>query len=60
MEVLIRKGYVITKKSEPVPEQGGRSKTIYIITDDGKTAVRETLVLHENIRDSLLDLEFGI
>ncbi len=60
MENLIRKRYVTTGKSEPVPEQGGRSKTIYIITEDGKAVLRETLVLHQNIRENLLGLEFGL
>lgn len=60
MEVLIRKGYVTTRKSAPVPEQGGRSKTIYTITKEGKMALRETLALHENIRENLPDFELGI
>ncbi len=60
METLIRKGYVITGKSDPIPEQGGRSKTIYTITKEGKEALQETMNLHENIRNSLSDLEFGI
>jgi DNA-binding PadR family transcriptional regulator len=58
MEILIRKGYVITQKSEPVPEQGGRSKTIYTISDEGKDALKETVLLHDNIRKSLQNFEF--
>ncbi len=60
MEILIKKGFVYTTKSEPVPEKGGRRKTIYIITKKGKSALKETLVLHENIHSSLKSLEFGI
>lgn len=59
MEVLIRKGYVVTHKSDPVPVQGGRSKTIYTITEKGKTALYETLELHQNIRESLPGLEIA-
>ena len=59
MEVLIRKGYVTTKKSEPVSVQGGRSKTIYTITEEGKKALAETLKLHERLRRKLTGLEPG-
>ena len=50
LENLIRKGYVTSRKSAPLPVQGGRSKTIYSITDDGKSALQETLIVHENIK----------
>ena len=60
MEVLISKGYVTTRKGEPTPEPGGRSKTIYTITKTGKEALEETLMLHENIRKNLPDLDLGI
>ncbi|MFC1725102.1 PadR family transcriptional regulator [candidate division KSB1 bacterium] len=60
LEILIRKGYVTSRMGDPTPEQGGRSKTIYTITKEGKTALQETLVLHENIRKSLAGLEPGI
>jgi len=50
LDVLIRKGYVTTQKSEPAPVQGGRSKTIYSITKEGRQALHETLSLHEQIK----------
>ena len=59
MEVLIRKGYVTTKKSEPISVQGGRSKTIYTITTEGKKALNETLKLHEKLKRKLAGLESG-
>ena len=59
MDVLIRKGYVTSKKSDPTPVQGGRSKTIYSITRQGRKALRETLMLHEQISKSLPGLETG-
>lgn len=58
LENLIQKGYVISKKSDPTPVQGGRSKTIYTITEDGKIALQETLQVHENIKKNLPGLEF--
>ena len=60
LENLIRKGYVTTRKSAPLPVQGGRSKTIYTITKEGIAALYETLAMHENIKNSLPDLEFGM
>jgi len=58
MEYLMRKGYVTTHKSDPVPVQGGRSKTIYTITKAGRAALQETMGLHELIRRHLKDMEF--
>lgn len=53
LEVLIRKGYVTSQKSDPTPVRGGRSKTIYSITKKGKNALEETLLMHEHIRESI-------
>jgi DNA-binding PadR family transcriptional regulator len=60
MEYLMRKGYVTSYKSEPVPVQGGRSKTIYSITMAGKSALQETMALHEKIRGRLKNMEFEV
>jgi PadR family transcriptional regulator PadR len=57
LEVLIRKGYVTSRRTAPKPVRGGRSKTIYKITNKGKTAVEETLRMHERIRKSLPSYE---
>jgi len=59
LEVLIRKGYVTTKKSKPISVAGGRSKTIYTITEEGKKALDETLKVHESIKRKLAGLESG-
>jgi len=59
LDVLIRKGYVISKKSAPTPVQGGRSKTIYTITKEGRQALLETLSLHAHIKNSLPGFESG-
>jgi len=60
MEYLIRKGYVTAHKSDPVPVRGGRSKTIYTITKEGRSAFQETMALHELIRGQLKDMEFEV
>jgi len=59
LEVLIRKGYVITKKTEPKAVQGGRRKTIYIITKEGEAALNETMNIHESIKKKLEGFESG-
>jgi DNA-binding PadR family transcriptional regulator len=53
LEVLIRKGYVTSRMSGPLPVQGGRSKSIYSITRRGRRALQETMWMHERIRESL-------
>jgi DNA-binding PadR family transcriptional regulator len=60
MEYLIRKGYVTAHKSDPIPVRGGRSKTIYSITKAGRSALKETLTLHEKIRGRLKNMEFEV
>jgi PadR family transcriptional regulator PadR len=57
LEVLIRKGYVTSQKSDPMPVRGGRSKAIYSITEEGKQALKETLSMHEHIRNSVPSYE---
>ena len=59
LDVLMRKGYVISHKTEPRPVQGGRSKTVYSITRQGRRALRDTLSLHESIKQNLPELERG-
>jgi DNA-binding PadR family transcriptional regulator len=58
LEILIQKGYVESRKSDPIPVQGGRSKTIYTITEEGKQALQETLKMHEHIKNSIPGLKF--
>ncbi len=59
LEVLIRKGYVTSEKSDPQPVRGGRSKTNYSSTKTGKQALEETLCLHDQIRKSIPEFETG-
>ena len=59
LDVLLRKGYVSSQKSDPTPVQGGRSKTIYSITQQGRLALEDTLTLHEHIRKNIPGFETG-
>ena len=38
LEQLVKKGYLISSLTDPVPERGGRSKRIYAVTSDGHKA----------------------
>ena len=40
LDLLSRKGLVTSNRSEPRPEKGGRSKIIYLLTADGKQALK--------------------
>jgi len=46
---LTRKGYVRKTIGGSTPERGGRSKCLYEITPEGKTALREIKQVQENI-----------
>ena len=39
LDLLARKGLVVSKKSEPKAEKGGRSKILYNVTTEGKKAL---------------------
>jgi PadR family transcriptional regulator PadR len=42
LSALIRKGYITSKESVPLPKQGGRRKVLYFLTDDGKKALKHS------------------
>ncbi|MCD6516559.1 MAG: PadR family transcriptional regulator [Candidatus Aminicenantes bacterium] len=49
LEYLIRKGFVISKKGKPSPERGGKRKSIYTITPEGREALLETRRLNTRL-----------
>jgi len=56
LEYLIRKGFVWSAKGDPTPERGGKRKTIYSITSDGKKALMNTRLLQEKLWKEMPDL----
>jgi DNA-binding PadR family transcriptional regulator len=56
LEYLIRKGFVRSAKGDPTPERGGKRKTIYSVTSDGKNALMNTRSLHEKLWKGMPDL----
>ena len=57
LEYLIKKGYVDSQKSKPTAQPGGKRKTIYRITKEGKISLKDTKLFHQKIFDNLPDLE---
>ncbi|MFC1563980.1 PadR family transcriptional regulator [candidate division KSB1 bacterium] len=60
LEYLIQKGYIISEKGDPTPERGGKSKTVYTITAQGKKALKDTRELHDSIWLDMPDLKPGL
>jgi len=60
LEYLIRKGFVSSQKGAPTPERGGKSKTIYSITHEGKIALQKTRELQEQVWQDMPKFKFGI
>lgn len=60
LEYLIRKNFVRSVKGDPTPERGGKRKTIYSITPEGKEALMNTRSLHEKLWKGMLDLMIDI
>lgn len=49
LEYLIRKGFVSSTKGEPTPERGGKRKSIYTVTPEGREALLETRKLQDRL-----------
>lgn len=50
---LAHKGYVSKSRGDPSPERGGRHKCLYILTGEGKDALRELQRMQKSLWDSL-------
>lgn len=59
--VLLRKGLINSRESEPKPEQGGRRKVLYSLSKQGKKALEHAFNVHKqswkDIEDIILDNE---
>jgi len=53
LSALIRKGYVKSEESDPVPRQGGRRKVLYFLTAEGKKALHEAYKIQRLAWDGL-------
>ena len=53
LSALIRKGYIKSKESDPVPRQGGRRKVLYSLTAEGKRALKQAYEIQKLAWDGL-------
>jgi PadR family transcriptional regulator PadR len=49
LEYLIRKNLVNSRKGDPSPERGGKRKSIYTVTPEGREALLETRKLQDRL-----------
>ena len=56
LDQLVRKGYIVKTIGSPTSERGGRSKIFYLLTEEGKQALKAAYRLHESIWTGIPDL----
>ena len=55
---LSSKGYVIKRLGEPTPEKGGRRKTYFDLTSEGKRVLKESVQFHRRLWKDLDEWSF--
>lgn len=58
LDQLTNKELVCREKGEPTPERGGRSKTYYTLTEEGISALKDSIEFHEKVWGDLNGLSF--
>lgn len=58
LDKLTQKGYVKKTLSDPVPEKGGRSKCLYEVTRDGKSALKTIRDVQDRAWDGIQKAAF--
>jgi DNA-binding PadR family transcriptional regulator len=56
LSALIRKGYIKSRESEPLPRQGGRRKVLYTLTAEGKRALKQAYDIQQRAWEGLIEL----
>jgi PadR family transcriptional regulator PadR len=55
LSALIRKGYIKSKESDPLPRQGGRRKVLYSLTAEGKRALKQAYNIQQRAWEGLIE-----
>ena len=55
---LHKNGFVVSEKGEPTSERGGRAKTYYTLTQEGKDALAAVQRVHRTIWSGISPHEF--
>ena len=56
LSALIRKGYIKSRESDPLPRQGGRRKVLYSLTPEGKRALKKAYDIQQRAWEGLIEL----
>ena len=60
LDQLLRKGYVSKKTKQFYHEKGGRSRTYYHLTKDGKSALQEVKAYQRALWDGIPEIAFDV
>lgn len=58
LDQLATKEYIFKIPGKPTPERGGRSKTYYHLTADGRNALKASFEMHRKVWGNLTILSF--
>jgi len=53
---LVQKGYIDSKESAPISQQGGRRKVMYSLTQDGKKALKNSYEIQKSAWKSVSNI----
>lgn len=56
--LLVRRGFVESRESEPLSKKGGRRKVLYSLTREGKKALSKAQKIHKLAWDDVPDYAF--
>lgn len=59
LEQLVKKGYLTSSLSDPLPERGGRSKRIYAVTPYGHKALDDIKRMERKMWEAVPDTNGG-
>ena len=59
LDKLARKDLVVRQQGEPTPERGGKRKSYYRVTPEGKEAIKAILRFHEEVWAGVPELLSG-
>ncbi len=59
LEQLVKKGYLTSSLTDPLPERGGRSKRVYTVTPAGNKALEEIKQMERKMWEAVPDTNGG-
>ncbi len=60
LDILLKKGYVTSKRGDPAPERGGKSKIFFSLSNNGITALKQTIEFHRTIWEDAGEQTLGL